>query len=259
MIIFTEILIFFKKSVQSEMKHCLLIFNLILFSIICSQCNPPSKKMTACQDELCWENLIDSHLIRYPELQIEDLYKLVYQATLGNGHAISDSLEVAEWLKKDLSDPEQNTTEPMIDTLGTCGRFARIHLNTYIRSGRSPEKIVRAFIKTGAQYPADSDAFFCALSVVREMSSNGKLPWKDSTVNNFLSEQAVKSYPAVHHTEKFNSKYHPHYRIISIKLIPELFNGSSGKISDQDYDSVVTSGDNSDGKTNNPANQDSDC
>ena len=241
------------------MKHRLLIFYLILYCIFCSRCNSPSKKMVTCQDEICWENLIDSHLNRYPDLQVEDLYKLVYQATLGNGHAISDSLEVAEWLKKDLADPDQNTSEPMIDTLGSCGRFARIHLNAYIKSGRRPENIIDAFIKTGALCPADSNAFFCAISVIGKMSANGKLPWGDSRINKFLSEQAKKSYPAVHHTEKFISKYRPHYRIIAIKLIPELLSGSSEKISVQSFDSLVSSGDSSNGEISKLPHHNSDC
>jgi hypothetical protein len=58
----------------------------------------------SCNDEICWKRLIESHIKRYPELQIEDLYKLLYQSTLGNGHAVTDSSEAADWLSRDLLD-----------------------------------------------------------------------------------------------------------------------------------------------------------
>jgi hypothetical protein len=222
-----------------EKKQIILI--IILISLFFSQCDPRRGKEVSCPEEPCWENLVVSHLRRYPELQLEDLYKLLYQATLGNGHAIADSAEVAEWLNKDLADSVQNTFEIMIDTLGSCGRFARIHLYAYVKSGRKPENIIRTFMKTGAEYPPDSDAFFCALSVVRKMSANGKLPWETSGTSRFLMEQAKNNYPAVHHSAKFNSKYHPHYRVIAVGLIPELLSGSIWKDSGNDVDSVVSS------------------
>jgi hypothetical protein len=247
------------KEVVIEKRYVLLICNFIFFSLFFCHCNPRPPKGTFCQYEPCWENLIDSHLKRYPDLQIEDLYKLVYQATLGNSHAISDSAEVRDWLKRDMADPSQNVNEPMIDTLGSCGRFARIHLYAYRLSGRQPEKIIQTFINTSVRFPADSDAFFCAVEVVRKMSAEGKLPWKDSITIQFLSEQAVKKYPAIHHSEKFISKYHPHYRIIAVELIPDLLDTSSERISDQSSDSMVSFNLESGTECYGSSTQNSDC
>lgn len=205
---------------------------LIITGFLSIQCSRPGKTEAQCGDDICWENLIQSHVRRYPLLQVEDLYKLLYQSTLGNGHAITDSTEAARWLAQDLNDNHNDPFEPLIDTLGPCGRFARVHIRTFIRNGGDPTDLLQAFLKTGKEIKPDSSSFHCALSAAQSMALEGKLPWNEDTLEKYFTEEERQHYPAVHHSLKFDSAYHPSYRVIGIKFLPGLLNKNNKKITD---------------------------
>ena len=214
------------------MKLLLASLSLILSVLLSTGCNSPKKTQITCKDDLCWENLINEHLKRYPLLQIEDLYKLLYQSTLGNGHAITDSAQVARWLSHDLMNLQESSSEQLADTLGSCGRFARVHIKAFIQYGGDPSELLKAFMVTGHSYPPDSTAFFCALSTARDMAEKGKLPWNDDSLDSFIDQQATLHYPAIHHSDRYDSAYHPAYRVIARELLPDLFKRSGNKVAD---------------------------
>ena len=214
------------------MKLLLATVSIVLSVFLSTGCNRPNKSQVTCKDELCWENLIREHLKRYPLLQIEDLYKLLYQSTLGNGHAITDSAQVAGWLSRDLMNLKESSSESLADTLGSCGRFARVHIKAFIQYGGDPAELLKAFMVTGKNYPPDSSAFFCAISTARNMAIKGKLPWNDDSLEKFINQQALLHYPAVHHSDRYDSAYHPAYRVIARELLPDLFKKAGNKVAD---------------------------
>lgn len=224
------------------MKNFPGLITFILLGFFVTNCGHPKKSTVECRDALCWENLIREHVKRYPLLQIADLYKLLYQSTLGNGHAITDSTEAADWLSRDLMKLDKESGEPLADTLGDCGRFSRVHLKTYIQYGGDPQDLLNAFLVTGRDYPPDSSAFFCALSTARNMAQKGKLPWSDNSLQEFISNQARLHYPAVHHSARYDSAYHPAYRVIATELLPDLFRHNGNKVADINPNSLVTTG-----------------
>lgn len=224
------------------MKLFFLSLTLILSVFLSTGCSRPDKTQIPCQDELCWENLIKEHIKRYPLLQIQDLYKLLYQSTLGNGHAITDSAHVASWLSRDLMNLKESSSEPLADTLGNCGRFARIHIKAFIQYGGDPAELLKAFMVTGENYPPDSTAFFCALSTARDMAIKGNLPWNDHSLEKFINRQAQLHYPAVHHSDRYDSAYHPAYRVIAREFLPDLFRSNGNKVADINPNSLASAG-----------------
>ena len=43
--------------------------------------------------------LIRTHLARYPQMQLADIYKLLHQAAFGPGHLIASKKAAREWLE----------------------------------------------------------------------------------------------------------------------------------------------------------------
>ncbi len=222
------------------MKNILGSIVLISAVLLCTTCSSPKKSVNSCQDDLCWEDLIQAHLKRYPLLQMVDLYKLLYQSTLGNGHAITDSSEAQKWMQKDLMNLDKKPMEPLVDTLGSCGRFARVYIKTFVEYGGNVQELMKAFLVSGQNYPPDSAAFFCALLTAHNMALNGKLPWSDNSLKKFINKQAQLHYPAVDHSVVYDSIYHPAYRVIAIELLPDLFKVNDNKVADINSSSVAS-------------------
>jgi hypothetical protein len=207
-----------------KMKLFILFTITGIWFILLPGCRNDQKDIPNCPEITCWEKLIADHIVRYPEGQLRDVYKLIYQSTLGPGHAISDTAMVRQWMEKDLSNLDTLRMEPLADTLGSCGRYARIHINRYLKEGGHPDELIQYFIATANQVPPDSNSFFCALSALKKMATDGEMAWTEPEVDEFITTQAHAQYPALHHSPEYQEKYHPAYRVVAREFVPVLMN-----------------------------------
>jgi hypothetical protein len=175
-----------------------------------------------------WERLIRAHVTRYPLMEPVDLYKLLHQAALGSEHAIKDTLAVREWLEREIATMGPGPAEPLIDSLRADGRIVRIHLRPFAAAGGDPERLLRAFIATGAM-PGDREELRRAGEVAIRLARAGALPWADSTVAALFADLAARGYPAVHHSATFEEHYRPAYRVVAGVLLNGVLPAAASK------------------------------
>ncbi|MCK4716078.1 MAG: hypothetical protein KAT54_04670, partial [Candidatus Marinimicrobia bacterium] len=53
-----------------------------------------------------WESLIKMHLMHYPDMQADDIYKMVYQGVMGPGHLGTDFQKISNYLNQEMSQIE---------------------------------------------------------------------------------------------------------------------------------------------------------
>ena len=163
------------------------------------------------------EKVIRDHFTRYPNMQIQDLYKLLHQAALGSEHAVSDRGAVERWMTRELAEMGEGNTEPMVDPISPDGDIARVHLRPYVSAGHDPQLLLDAFIHTADDYHGETqflenywqDAIKLGAFSVEEM-------------NGFFQDVKAKNFPAVHHSAEYERRYRPAYRVISRVLCPGL-------------------------------------
>ena len=73
---------------------------------------------------------------RYPKLEIQDLYKLAYQAAMGNEHIMNDTADLQKSLNDDLAAVDAISDEPL---LGTSHPTIPLHALIFAYSKRSGE------------------------------------------------------------------------------------------------------------------------
>ena len=61
--------------------------------------------------------LIRTHLDRYPDAGIQDVYKLLHQATFGPGHAISSKKAAREWLGQESGQVTPTAAEALVESI----------------------------------------------------------------------------------------------------------------------------------------------
>jgi hypothetical protein len=163
------------------------------------------------------EKVIQAHVFRYPAMQMQDLYKLLHQATLGSEHAVSDRVSVERWMTHELSEMGDGIAEPLIDPISHDGEIVRIHLRPYMVAGHNPMSLLDAFIRTATEYHGN-------IQYIQQY-------WQDaiamyffptSKMDEFYLDMKLKGFPAVHHSEEYERLYRPAYRVISLALCPEM-------------------------------------
>lgn len=153
------------------------------------------------------------HLARYPGCEIQDLYKLLYQAARGSEHAAPDPQAARLQLTNELAGMGAGPADPLFDPLPPEGRLVRVHLRPYLRSGRDPEQLLQAFLRTAQEGRGPKGSLQGYLQEALHLAEQEPLPFPVQAMKSFFMEMERKEYPAVHHSRVYQRLYRPAYRV----------------------------------------------
>lgn len=187
-------------------RYILLAVAAIMLLISCNRANPTHTKI---------RQSVERQLELYPESTLRDLYKNFFQDRFGPGHIIADNTAADRYLRYELNAAEGFEGLDYEPT-GYEGRFYRVNLGV-IADGRVP-------------YDKYFDAFVRSVNNIKPISiEQWRTEWHeiDSVImsmglqlDNFSADRAeIKALIdggdyVMHHSQRFNDHYQPHYRII---------------------------------------------
>jgi hypothetical protein len=169
-------------------------------------------ELNALTEKTAFQRIIAHHVARYPRLQIQDLYKLVYQAAMGSEHAVRDIGAVERWLEQELMDLGEGPAEPVEEEISPDGRIVRVNLRPYIATGGDVRALLAAFVRTGQEMRGSWKSIERYWEYVQGMV--GELPFEETELRNYIGRMKERGYPAVHHSEAYGRAYRPAYRVI---------------------------------------------
>lgn len=160
------------------------------------------------------EVVLRAHFLRYPAMQIQDVYKLVHQAALGSEHAISSSEGARKWMERELAEMGTGPDEPVIDPISDDEQIVRVHLRSFVMEGGSPQILLNAFIRTANEYRGD-------IQVLKDYwkTAIGTQHFPSAEMDGFIESMQAQNYPAVHHSPEYERSYRPAYRVVWRKFI----------------------------------------
>ncbi len=158
------------------------------------------------------------HYHKYPKLQIQDIFKFIYQSSFGCEHLVTDLVGATEYIKKEyeLIDKED---EPYIDALD--GEYSRVSLS-YLHKGLRIDTFAKIFVLSSKKEIDGLSNLLHKIEVALKLVDEGLLPFDKEEFNKCLLKWKEMDYPAIHHSNIFRENYKPAYRVISNKYIPFL-------------------------------------
>jgi len=195
------------------MKHRLSLLGLLaLMVFLCSCSTEPSPR----------ETFVRTYLQRYPEATLVDIYKGSFQDAFGPAHILTNREAVINYIKREMETAERFEEADYIP----CGwqeNFYQVNLKV-IADGRVPmDDFADAFMASANGIDTTFTQAFVEdwkliQQAVRKIAPTLKGFAEDSTL---LSGLLSEGKYVVHHSQKFNRHYHPHYRIIRRDLFEE--------------------------------------
>lgn len=166
-------------------------------------------------------DILLKHYGNYPQMQVADMLKLLYQNEFGCGHMVPDEMrslnmileETAALTPKAL---EGEAAEPIGN--GLC----RLHLRILRQDALSPGTLNRFFVLTAEPQRGTVEGFEKKMAVLRRLCEDGLLPFKAPEVSRILDEYRATGYPATHHSELYRSAYAPSYRVVDKRFCDVL-------------------------------------
>jgi hypothetical protein len=176
-------------------------------------------EVEGCDEETVarFASAVQWHASYYPDLQVEDVYKLLHQSVAGPAHAIENPDVARQWLDREwdgLGEPFND--EEMFEPLSSDGRLVRLNLRPWRAAGHSPEAVLSAFVRTAETLPPDSARIRVELDAISACSDRiaGGLRLSATELQSFFSDRERDGYPMIHHSEKYTQAYQPAYRVV---------------------------------------------
>ena len=164
------------------------------------------------------KRLLTLHTQKYPNSQIEDVFKLLHQSTFGCEHLVSSYETALMRIKGELESFLRDTTT-LVEELD--GNYSRLSLG-YTSLGLSIETLTKLFLLSSRD-PKESDgALSSRLDTVETLISDGILPFSLDEFRSIRLDWEKDGFPALHHSDEYRAEYHPSYRVISNRFVPFL-------------------------------------
>ena len=159
--------------------------------------------------------LLASQFERYPAMQVQDVYKLIYQGCLGAEHAVKSPSFARNWLESEIAEMGNGPLEPMIDPISADGEIIRINLRPYLKMSGSLDVLLDAFIRTAHDFRGEKSLIKKKWDIAMQTCF---LP--ATVMDAFIKKMIKDNYPAVHHSDIYHEHYLPAYRVVWQKYFP---------------------------------------
>lgn len=190
--------------------------------------------------------LLTAHYRMYPKMQVQDIFKFLFQSSFGCEHLVSDQKKALEYIKTEYSAMDEKSA-PKADKLD--GDYSRVYLS-WLDQGLSPKTLARLFCLSAKKEPDGTVSLEKKLEVARELIFDGNIPLDLGEFENKLTEWKTAGYPAVHHSGVFRTEYRPAYRVVADKyasLLPLL--ARIDRLTDKGRTVIAIEGGSASGKT----------
>ena len=166
------------------------------------------------QDNDALIRLLEYHFERYPEMQTDDVYKMLYQGSMGVAHFIGNPESARKYLEKEFEHTPADDSIPLMEPVSVSGELVRLNIAPYKAAGGDPETLFRAMMKTAGEFKPAKSELLELLERVTKLSEQREIPLDPEAFRNLLEEAEEYGYPAYHHSEKYRTEYNPAYRVI---------------------------------------------
>ena len=162
------------------------------------------------------------HAQKYPQMQVQDAVKLIYQNEFGAGHMIKDKESARARLVAELESTPTNPTLSLTEPLGNG--MVRVNLAALTHYRVDYNTVLDAFVMTGTFISGGLDSFLEKTSVLRELTKEGVFSFNSATLSEYL-EKYLKladkdgKLPPVSHSEQYRAAYAPAYRVVALRFI----------------------------------------
>ena len=166
-------------------------------------------------------------LRKYPDTSLQDVYKSCFQDYFGPAHAIAGRDMARKYIEQELGRAVCDDT-CYYEPCGWRGNYYRVSLSAVADSLLSVDELADAFYRSAPQQTPVVDERWVAewnrtVQVVREVVTENasRISRMSPLIVDFATDSAAiadmlaQGKYVVHHSERYNELYHPHYRIVS--------------------------------------------
>lgn len=163
--------------------------------------------------------LIYTHLERYPAMELDDVYKLLYQSVMGPAHIFQNEAFAYSCLKKECESHNNNNETELYVDISLDHELVRLNIPVYRNHGNA-DLLFEILLETAKQITPDKKRLMRCWFELGSLIENKNFDnftqnqWKE--LNKILGE---KDFPPLSHSKTYKNLYKPSYRIVLKELV----------------------------------------
>jgi hypothetical protein len=168
--------------------------------------------------------LVEYHQHLRPQLQVQDVYKLLYQANFGVAHILTDTAEVRKYLLDEIG--AMDTTirgEQLIERISPTDDIVRINLRPFSRLQLDPEKLVAAMFLSASETKPDTEEFYHDWNEFSGLVRFGLLKFPIKDLEEWNARVSSGNLAPAHHSPQYMENYKPAYRVVRRSVLESTF------------------------------------
>ncbi len=171
-----------------------------------------------------WE-LVNFHQRLRPRLQVQDVYKLLYQSVFGVGHIIRSGPQALECLRRELDsiDLRLHPEEELVENISLNGGTVRVNLRPFMRRGLEADKLFEAMRLSADKNTGTREEFLKLWKEFVSLVRSGAFGFDARERKDFDKFARDNKYPVVHHSTTYSKLYAPSYRVAESSILFESF------------------------------------
>ncbi len=158
--------------------------------------------------------LLASHAKRYPAMEPEDFFKLLYQTTFGPGHMVESEGRALSLLAAERAAAAPGP-EPFREELGED--FLRLSLKSEEGEGVPDRILARLFFLSSLEKTGTREDFLERLLFTEELAKEEIFAFSGGYFSEALDAYRAAGLPPLHHSDAYRKAYAPAYRVVSVK------------------------------------------
>ena len=151
----------------------------------------------------------------YPQMQVQDIFKFLYQSAFGCEHLLTSEEAAQERICEELAAlaPDASASTEELD-----GAFCRVPLSV-LREGLSDRTLAKLFCLSSKKQTQGRGALAEKLRVAAELAREGAFAFTVQEFDAAAARWEAEGCDAVRHSETFREAYRPSYRVIAREFV----------------------------------------
>ena len=158
--------------------------------------------------------IILEHTKKYPEAELQDILKMLYQNEFGPKHLAENEIECFKSLSNEINNINYDENEELFEDIGEGA--LRLNLKA-IPVGTDLNYINKVIVNSANDFCGTNEKLVVKFGLLVVMAQNNEIPFDIEKVRNETNTFAKNGFKPISHSEIYKERYSPSYRVISKK------------------------------------------
>lgn len=160
------------------------------------------------------KEIILEHTKKYPEAELQDILKMLYQNEFGPKHLAENEIECFKSLSNEINNINYDESEELFEDIGEGA--LRLNLKA-IPVGTDLNYINKIIVNSANDFCGTNEKLVVKFGLLVVMAQNNEIPFDIQKVRDETNAFAKNGFKPISHSEVYKQIYSPSYRVISEK------------------------------------------